>query len=125
MYFYKTLKTMKIKINSWFVLLLVWMGIGLTACDLNGEETMSWRPGSGLHIIGETEVEVGTAGEAYYVDGFTIKENYTWQLNGTPLTPTRGGEFVTIDFPVAGSYTITVTNGTYEGRLVVTAVEGE
>ena len=111
---------MKTKLNIKVILLALLATFWLSACDTDGEESMSWRPGTNLHIIGATEQEVGATG-SYYVDGFTVKENYTWQLNGTPLTPTRNGEFVSVQFANPGTYTITVTNGLNEGSLVITA----
>jgi hypothetical protein len=112
---------MKTRLNIKTILFVLLAGFWLSACDTDGEESMSWKPGTTLHIIGSTEQEAGATAQSYYVDGFTVKENYTWQLNGTPLTPTRGGEYVSIDFPNAGTYTITVTNGVNQGNLVITA----
>jgi len=33
---------------------------------------------------------------------------------------TRNGEFISVAFPTAGSYTIEVSNGTYRGSMMVT-----
>jgi hypothetical protein len=92
------------------------------ACDDDGEETMSWKPGANLHIVGPAEVAAGDE-EQYYVDAFTIAETYTWELDGSTVTPERGGEFVTLSFPGAGTHTLSVTNGTYTGMLEITVEE--
>lgn len=86
------------------------------------EETMSWRAGNGLHILGSTEVAAGSSA-SYYVDGFTVDEEYTWTLNGNPVTPTRGGEFVSVMFPAAGDYTLKVSNGKLEGELKIASTD--
>jgi hypothetical protein len=110
------------------LLFFLFIGLLLSACDPDGEENMSWRPGSTLKIIGPDAVELkpGTAGTANYrVEGFTIKENYTWTVNGTTVTPTRNGEFISVSFPTPGDYTIEVNNGTYRGSMMVTAEVAE
>ena len=101
-------------------------GIFLTACNDDDVESMKWRPGSGLHIIGADEAEIVDAdaddeAEAYYVDGFTVNETYEWRLNNAVLQPERGGEFVTIRFTTPGSYTLTVSNGRYTGTKTIVA----
>jgi hypothetical protein len=106
-------------------LFFLFVGVVLCACDPDGEENMSWRPGSTLKIIGPDAIEI-TPGKAaptasYRVDGFTIRENYTWTVNGAAVTPTRNGEFISITFTTPGPYTIEVSNGTYQGSLLVTA----
>lgn len=107
------------------LILLASAGTLLTACRNDDMESMSWRPGSGLHILGADEAEVMDAdandeSESYYVDGFTVKENYEWRLNSTVIQPERGGEFVTLSFTVPGTYTLTVTNGRYTGTKTIT-----
>lgn len=102
------------------ILMILAAGVFLTACNDDDVESMKWRPGSGLHIIGASEVEVGDS-ESFYVDGFTVTENYEWKLNNTVIQPERGGEFVTITFPNAGPYTLTVSNGRLTGTTVITA----
>lgn len=92
----------------------------LSACDAE-EENIDWRAGDSLIIQGNTAVEAGATGELYYVEGFTIDKEYNWTVNGSAVTPSREGEFITVDFPTAGTYNITVTEGTYEGELTVTA----
>ncbi len=94
----------------------------MTSCNLDGEENIDWRPGDSLIIQGSPEVVAGTLGEPYFVEGFTIKKEYAWTLNGSTLQADREGEFIYVDFPTAGDYTITVNNGTHEGTLTVTAV---
>ncbi len=110
---------MKIHNNIISALLILGAGVFLTACNDDDVESMKWRAGSGLHIIGPGEVNAGTLGTSYYVDGFTVKENYTWTLNNTALTPERGGEFVYPDFLNSGDYTIEVNNGKYRGTTTV------
>jgi hypothetical protein len=119
------LKCMTMKKDSrlyYYLIILFVTGSMLVACDTEGEESMSWRPGNSLHIVGPDEIEAGSE-ESYYVDGFTIKETYTWQLDGAPITPTRNGEFVALEFEDEGEHTLTVTNGKYTGTLNVTVVE--
>lgn len=94
----------------------------ITSCNIDGEENIDWRPGDSLIIQGSSEVEVGTEAEPYYVEGFTIKKDYTWTVNGNAVQPVREGEFIEVSFPAAGDYTITVNNGTHEGTMTVTAV---
>ena len=94
----------------------------MTSCELDGEESIDWRPGDSLIIQGSSEVAVGAEDEAYFVEGFTIKKNYSWTVNGNAAEPGRQGEFVYVDFPAAGTYTIKVNSGDYEGTFVVTAV---
>lgn len=94
----------------------------ITSCNIDGEENIDWRPGDSLIIQGSPEVEVGVVDEPYYVEGFTINKDYTWAVNGSAMEPVGEGEFVMVDFPAAGDYTITVNNGTHEGTLTVTAV---
>jgi len=106
-------------------LLIFVAGVFLTACNDDDVESMKWRPGSGLHIIGADVAEVVDAdandeSEAYYVDGFTVKETYEWRLNNAVVQPERGGEFVTLSFTVPGTYTLTVTNGRYTGTKTIT-----
>lgn len=96
----------------------------ITSCNIDGEEDIDWRPGDSLIIQGSPEVTVGAVDEPYYVEGFTVKKEYTWKLNDTQITSAQG-EFVYVDFPTAGTYTITVNNGTYEGTLTVTAAVPE
>jgi membrane carboxypeptidase/penicillin-binding protein PbpC len=86
---------------------------------------MKWRAGSGLHIIGSDEAEVVDSddddeSQSYYVDGFTVKESYEWKLNNAVIQSERNGEFVTLEFPAAGTYTLTVSNGRYSGTKTIT-----
>lgn len=99
-----------------YMLMLAVAAFAFVSCDDDGEETMSWKPGTGLHIVGPSEVAAGEESE-YYVDGFTIKENYTWTLDGTAVTPVRQGEFVMLTFDTPGEHTLTVTNGKYSGSI--------
>lgn len=111
------------KIHKVLAAILVSTLFIITSCELDGEENIDWRPGDSLMIMGSSEVEVGTEAEPYYVEGFTIEKNYTWTVNGSAATPARQGEFVYLDFPAAGDYTIMVSSGEYEGILTVSAVE--
>lgn len=96
--------------------------IGMSGCEVDGEENFSWRPGNNLHVLGSAEVEAGTLGEAYYVDGFTVNETYNWQRNGQTQESERGGEFVYLDFLNSGEDSISVSNGTYTGRILIETV---
>jgi hypothetical protein len=98
------------------ILIILMISLITFSCDTDGEETMSWKPGTGLHIVGPDELEIGEEGE-YYVDGFTIDETYTWTLDGTPVTPIRDGEFVLLEFNEADDHVLTVSNGTYTGTI--------
>jgi|GEM_PF-2984265 len=106
--------------NILSALLMLVAGVFLTACNDDDVESMKWRPGTNLHIIGSDAAEVGEP-ESYYVDGFTVNESYEWRLNNTVIAPERGGEFVTLRLPAAGAYTLTVTNGRYTGTKTITA----
>jgi len=102
------------------LLLLVSASGFFTACNDDEIESMSWRPGTGLHInvVGSAPFTAG-ATRSFYVDGFTINESYEWRLNNNVIQPERGGEFVSVTFPAAGDYTLTVTNGRYSGTRTV------
>jgi hypothetical protein len=109
------------KIYKFLAIWLISILFVMTSCELDGEEEVDWRPGDSLIIQGSDEVEVGAVDVAYYVEGFTIKNNYSWTVNGNAAEGGREGEFAYVDFPAAGDYTIKVNNGDYEGTLVVTA----
>lgn len=94
----------------------------ITSCNIDGEENIDWRPGDSLIIQGSSEVEVGAVDVPYYVEGFTIKKDYTWTVNDNAVEAAQEGQFIYVDFPAAGTYTIKVSNGTYEGNLTVNAV---
>lgn len=98
------------------MLVLAVVTFAFVSCDDEGEETMSWKPGTGLHIVGPSAVAAGEESE-YYVDGFTVRENYTWTLDGATITPVRQGEFVMLTFDAPGEHTLTVANGTHSGSL--------
>jgi hypothetical protein len=116
----KTNRIMK-SINLYRLLFcLAIVAITLSSCDTDGEETMSWKPGSGLHIVGPGEIVIGEEDDyQYYVDGFTIDETYTWTLDGTPITPIREGEFVVLEFDTEGEHLLEVSNGTLEGSMTI------
>jgi hypothetical protein len=111
---------MKLNFKLYFLLLMLCSFV--MACDDEGEESMSWKPGSGLHIVGPGEVVAGEESE-YYVDAFTIKENYTWTLDGATITPERSGEFVMLTFDAPGDHTLTVTNGKLTGTMEIAVGE--
>jgi hypothetical protein len=104
-------------------LLLVSASLFFTACNDDEIESMSWRPGTGLHInvVGSGAFVTG-ATRSFYVDGFTTNENYEWRLNNNVIQPVRGGEFVSITFPSAGTYTLAVTNSKYSGTRTITVL---
>lgn len=112
----------KIRINFLVCLLLCGVSVCLVSCDTDGEETMSWKAGSNLHIVGPSEI-IMDEDESYYVDGFTIKETYTWTLDGNAITPERDGEFVTLNFDGVGTHELTVSNGKYSGSMTIEVVE--
>ncbi len=115
-------KTMKTKNRYHYILILLAISFVTFSCDTDGEETMSWKPGNNLHIVGPDELEIDEEGE-YYVDGFTVKETYTWTLDGTPITPIRDGEFVMLEFGDAADHVLTVSNGTYSGTLNISVLD--
>ena len=110
------------KIHKVLAVWLISALLAITSCDIDGEENIDWRPGDSLIIQGSPEVDAGTEDEPYYVEGFTINKNYTWTVNGGAAEVAREGEFIYVDFPAEGEYTITVSSGDYEGTLTVTAV---
>ena len=110
---------MKTLVNKYIALAAIIMVIILSACT-DPEETMSWKPGTGLHIVGPGEVAIGDETE-YYVDGFTIDEDYTWTLDGNQITPVRDGLAVMVEFDAASSHTLTVSNGKLEGSMDIVA----
>ncbi|MDF9799439.1 hypothetical protein OKW21_004702 [Catalinimonas alkaloidigena] len=89
-----------------------------TSCE-EPEENIDWRAGDTLIIQGSDEVVIGASEEPYYVEGFTIDKSYNWTLNGDPIESADEGQYVYVDFPTAGTYTIMVTDGTYEGEMTV------
>ena len=110
------------KMHKVLIVLLTSTLFVMTSCEIDGEENIDWRPGDSLIILGSSEVEAGTVDEPYYVEGFTINKSYSWTVNGNAAEVDKGGEFIHVDFPAEGDYTITVNNGDYEGTLTVTAV---
>lgn len=108
---------MKLKIGI-YALSIICFSVFVSCSD--EEETMSWKPGSSLHIVGASELEAGEDEEEYYVDGYTVKESYTWTLDGAPITPIRGGEFVVLAFDEAGTHVLTVSNGKLSGTMEIT-----
>ncbi|MEK6477361.1 hypothetical protein WJR50_07500 [Catalinimonas sp. 4WD22] len=91
-----------------------------SSCD-EAEENIDWRAGDSLIIQGSGEVAVGASEEPYYVEGFTIDKSYNWTLNGDPIEAADEGQYIYADFPTAGTYTIMVSDGTYEGEMTVMA----
>ena len=96
------------------------LGIGLLACE-GEEESYDWVPAGNLHIIGSESVPV-LSGATYRVDGFTVNNEYSWTLNGNPVTPDRQGEFVNLNLPEPGEYRLAVSNGTLDDTLTITAL---
>lgn len=96
----------------------------LTGCDTAGEQNFGWTPGETLAIAGPSEITAGETG-SYFVRAYTIEQDYTWNVDGGTLTTRRDGEYadVTIDEP--GAYTLTVSNGDYEGSRTINVVEPE
>jgi PKD repeat protein len=126
---------------------------GLAACD-NFEDNLDFVPGDSRTVVGEssgsvtadiaftrdttvvngdttvaiTDVEVSydPLVEDYYVQAFTITQNYTWSVSG-PGNPTgtvrRDGEYYDVSFNERGTYTVAVNDGTYSGELQVTVDE--
>ena len=92
----------------------------LAACE-GEEESYDWVPAGSLHIIGSGSVPV-LSGESYRVDGFTTENNYTWTLNGNPITPVRQGEFVELNFDEPGEYQLAVSNGRLDDTFTITAL---
>ena len=98
---------------------IIAIGVALLCGCTDGEETMSWKPGTKLHIVGPGALEVGEDAE-YYVDGYTIDETYTWKLDGNAITPTRNGLAVELEFDAAAAHVLTVSNGKLEGTMDIT-----
>ena len=96
------------------------LGIGLLACE-GEEESYNWVPAGNLHIIGSESIPV-LSGTSYRVDGFTVNNDYTWTLNGDPVTPDRKGEFVNINLTEPGEYRLAVSNGTLDDTITITAL---
>lgn len=80
-------------------------------------------------VNGDTTVAINNAKvaytplvEDYYVQAFTIDQSYTWSVAG-PGNPTgatrRDGEFYDVTFTERGTYTVTVSDGTYSGSRTV------
>jgi len=113
------------KVYNILTALILCLSFVFTACDEDGEESISWKPGDSLIINGAAEVEAGTTGEPYYVEGFTINKEYTWSVDGSDMNASREGEFIYVDFPTVGTHLIKVSNGEYEGELTVSVVEPE
>jgi hypothetical protein len=101
---------------------LLMFTICLAACS-NDEETMSWRAGTNLHIVGPSEVIVDAEEPAeYYVDAFTVDESYVWKLDGNDVASVRKGEFVVLEFDAPGTHTLSVSNGEHDGELEIEVV---
>lgn len=115
------------KIKKILSLSLLLLSLGLISCD-SEEENISFQPGENLRIFGEDSFEVNGE-ESYFVEGFTITEEYTWSINGSAsLTVVEGrdGEFVDVTAAEIGTYTITVSNNVgLEGSKTIEVVEPE
>ena len=94
--------------------------VGMLACE-GEEESYDWAPAGVLHIVGDSEVPAG-ASQSYRVDGFTIDNDYTWTLDGTAVEPTGEGERASISLPAPGGYELTVSDGTLQGTMTITAL---
>lgn len=93
--------------------------LGTTGCD-NFEDNLDFEAGDSLRISGPATATTGQT-RAYYVEAFTIAQNYTWNVsNGATGSVRREGEFYDVTFPSPGTYTVTVNNGTYSGTRTVT-----
>lgn len=123
--------------------------VGLVACD-NFEDNLDFVPGDSRTVVGagsgsvtpnisfsrdttvvngDTTVAINNVAisydplvEDYYVQAFTLTQNYTWSVEG-PGNPAgavrRDGEFYDVTFNERGTYTITVNDGTYSGTRTV------
>lgn len=110
--------------NKIFQTLLMSTLFLLASCDLQVEENFSWKPGETLMIGGSGSVKMSAANNAaYYVEGHDLSKTYTWTVNGNAVTPVRDGEVLLYNFTGPGTYTIKVSNGTYEGTKTVTVTQ--
>lgn len=126
---------------------------GLAACD-NFEDNLDFVPGDSRTIVGassgsvtpdisftrdttvvngdttvtvtDVEVSYDPLVEDYYVQAFTLNQDYSWSVSG-PGNPTgtvrRDGEYYDVTFNERGTYTVTVSDGTYSGTREVTVDE--
>ncbi len=99
--------------------------IVLAGCGTSGEQNFGWEPGNTLAIAGGPSELVAGETESYYVRGFTINKNYTWNLDGGTLETRRDGEYVDVTIDTPGTYTLTVSNGEQEGSRTLNVVEPE
>lgn len=106
------------------VLIAVVAMLGLVGCDTAGEQNFGWRPGDSLDISGPAEIEAGVTA-SYYVRAFTIDKSYSWNLDGGTLETRREGEFADVTIDTPGTYTLTVSNGEYDGSRTINVVEPE
>jgi hypothetical protein len=99
---------------------------GLNACDVTGEQNYDFEQGNTLAIVGPAELAIPDDGSSiegsYYSKAFTIDKDYAWSVDGgsTENTVRRDGEYIDVTFMGAGTYTISVNDGEYEGTLEVT-----
>ncbi len=103
------------------IFLIVGFGTIISACT-DPEESFNWNPGENLRISGSSEISTLTTA-SYYVQGFTIAEDYNWSLTGPSgeVTVRRDGEFADVFVEAPGTYTLTVSNGTYNGSMTIEA----
>lgn len=103
--------------------------IGLSACDVSGEQNYDFEVGETLSIEGPAEVVIPegetSVTESYYSKAFTINKDYKWTVEGTGVQDSvyRKGEFIDITFNKPGTTTIKVDDGEYKGTLKVEAIK--
>ena len=106
--------------------LAIALAFSLAACD-NFEDNLEFEAGDSRTVVGPSALTIASGASSvtgsYYVQAFTTTQNYTWSVSGpgSPSTSTRrDGEYLDVTFPSAGTYTITVNDGTYDGSRTVT-----
>lgn len=102
------------KINNIFIMGLCLLTLVIFSSCENEEENISFTPGTNLIITGSEEI-ISTETETYFVEGFTINEQYTWSIAGpgnatVTVVSGRDGEFVDVVVADAGTYTLSVEN---------------
>lgn len=123
--------------------------VGITSCDVAGEQNYEYTPGDSLLIVGpvafatttpldpisvridnadysRAPVDTVLVGDTttFYLQAFTTLKDYNWTVNGNqPYQVRRNEGFADVIFDEAGLYEIRVEDGEYVGTVQVTAID--
>jgi len=130
--FSKATNTMLITSRKNFIILILFSVLFITACDFSSQN-VGWEAYGTYKIEGpvtstgasiSTPITAGPSADAYfYVEAFTTEKDYQWSVESEqPSEVIRKGEMFRVTFEDAGSYTITVEAGAYQGETSVEVI---